>query len=76
MPFQIGRITEEDVEEIYERFFNSISDYLNPDALMILYSHNKELVERFAPRSRFYIYKSFEISKKEGTYVLLLRRRG
>ena len=43
---------------------------------MILYSHNKELVERFAPRSRFYIYKSFEISKKEGTYVLLLRRRG
>ena len=76
MPFQIGRITEEDVEEIYERFFHSISDYLNPDALMILYSHNKELVERFAPRSRFYIYKSFEISKKEGTYVLLLRRRG
>lgn len=76
MPFPIGRITEEDVEEIYEHFFHSISEFLNPDALMILYSHNKELAERYAPRGRFYIYKSFEISKKEGTYVLLLRRKG
>nr|WP_308625071.1 methyltransferase domain-containing protein [uncultured Eisenbergiella sp.] len=75
MPFVIGRITEEEITDIYSHFFHVISDFLTPDALLVLYSHNKELVERFAPRNRFYIFKCFEISRKEGTYVFLLRQR-
>lgn len=75
MPFKIGRITEEEVAELYKRFFRVIAGYLKNDALMVLYSHNRELVERLAPRSRFSIIREFEISKKEGTCVLLLRCR-
>lgn len=75
MPFKIGRISEEEVTETYQRFFGAISRYLKPDALMILYSHNKELTERLAPRNGFAVFEKFEISKKEGTYVLLLRRK-
>lgn len=75
MPFKIGRITEEEVTETYKRFFRVIPGYLKDDAMMILYSHDKELAEWLAPRSGFRVFKEFEISKKEGTYVLLLQRK-
>lgn len=72
MPFAIGRMTEEEVFEIYKRFFQSVSTYLKDDAVIILYSHNYEYIQSLAPNCGFKIKKKYEISKKEGTYVVVL----
>ncbi len=73
MPFQIGRFTEDDVFEIYQRFFETIWKYLKEDAILILYSHDKDFVHQLAPIHDFKIIKEYEISKKEGTYVFILQ---
>lgn len=75
MPFKIGRITEDEVYEIYERFFSTISKHLKQDAVLILYSHNREFVMQLAPSNRFEILREYEISQREGTYVLVLQEK-
>lgn len=75
MPFRIGRFTDEEVTEVYKQFFVKIKKHLKEDALLVLYSHNMELVEQFGRRNGFCIFKSYEISKREGTHVLLLRQQ-
>lgn len=72
MPFKMGRTTQEEVTGLYQSFFATVSTFLKEEALLILYSHDRELVEKLAPRNHFYIWKKFEISMKEGTYVYLL----
>lgn len=75
MPFKIGRITEDEVYEIYECFFSTISKHLKQDAVLILYSHNKEFVKDLASRNRFKIMREYEISKREETYVFVLKEK-
>ncbi|MGL5437051.1 MAG: TRM11 family SAM-dependent methyltransferase [Lachnospiraceae bacterium] len=73
MPFQIGRFTEDEVYQIYERFFQTIPALLKKGAVLILYTHNKEDIGGLTFRTKFSILKSYEISKKEGTHVVILR---
>lgn len=72
MPFKMGRTTEEEIRELYGRFFCSIRQYLKEDATLILYSHNRGLIRQMAVRYGFRVMKEYEISKKEGTYVYVL----
>lgn len=76
MPFRIGRITEEEISALYKQFFETVSNHLNENAVLILYSHNIELVRTLASKNRFRLLKEYEISKKEGTYVLILQYPG
>ena len=75
MPFQIGRFTEEEVVDIYERFFPAAAGHLKDEALVVLYSHNRELVRRIIPGTGFHLLKEYEIAKKEGTYVMIINYR-
>lgn len=74
MPFQIGRTKDEEIYEIYERFFTGISKYLTEAGLLVLYSHDSEYVTQMGPKNHFRILKEYELSKREGTYVFILRR--
>lgn len=73
MPFQIGRITEEEVYELYADFFKKIPKHLSEDGLLILYSHNKDYVTQMGRENHFKILKEYEISKKKDIYVIILR---
>lgn len=73
MPFQIGRTTEDEVYDLYKEFFAAVSKYLAKEALLVLYSHNRDYVAQLSRDNHFRILKEYEISKKEGTYVLILR---
>lgn len=75
MPFETGRLREEDVYELYRKFFGCIGGFLKEDGVMILYSRNKGFVRPLAGQSDFAILKEYEISKKEGTYVLILCKK-
>lgn len=72
MPFEIGRTGKEDIRLLYERFFEKAKTHLEADGILVLYSHNRELVTRFSAQYGYTVKEVFEISKKEGTYVYIL----
>lgn len=72
MPFQLGRVTKDDIENLYAKFFVKVKEHLKQNGIMILYSHDKELVISLSKKHGFKIKENFEISKKEGTNVLVL----
>lgn len=74
MPFKMGRTTEDDILGIYEHFFPKAYEFLKDDGTIIMYSHDRGLVKRLAPEYNFKIVKEFEVSKKEGSYVVVLKR--
>ena len=76
MPFRIGRVTEEEVYEIYQQFFGTAGRHLKKNALIVLYSHDREYVRGMAPQNGYQIMKEYEISKREGSYVMLLKYMG
>jgi tRNA G10 N-methylase Trm11 len=73
MPFQIGRVTQEEINELYQSFFVKIKQHLNDDGIIIMYSHDRDLVKNLAPQNGFEILQVFEISMKEGTYLYILK---
>ena len=75
MPFRIGRKTEEEIEEIYARFFPAARKVLKEHGIIILYTHDRELVKKFSGKTSFLLMKEFEISRKEGTYVMVLKEK-
>lgn len=72
MPFEIGRITEDEIYDTYTRFFNKLPQHLKEGALVVLYSHDRSLVRQMTMRTDFKILEEYEVSKKEGTYVFVL----
>lgn len=74
MPFKIGRVAEDEIFELYQQFFKKIPSLLKDGAVVILYTHNRDFVKPLASRTGFKLLKEYEISKKEGTYVVILKK--
>ncbi|MFA9378894.1 MAG: methyltransferase [Lachnotalea sp.] len=74
MPFKIGRVTQEEIYELYYKFFFKIKEHLNSTGIIIMYSHDKEIVQKLAVQNGFVVAEMFEISMKEGTYLFILKQ--
>ncbi|MFV0363838.1 MAG: methyltransferase domain-containing protein [Suipraeoptans sp.] len=73
MPFAMGRETQENIHIIYKRFFEFVPGLLKSGARVIIYTHDRSYINEFAPINGFYIEKIFEISKKEETFLVVMR---
>lgn len=73
MPFCIGRKTEEEIWEVYEQFFPAARNVLKENGIVIMYTHDREHVKAFSVRNKFKLLKEYEISRREGTYVMILK---
>ncbi|MDL2300800.1 methyltransferase [Lachnospiraceae bacterium OttesenSCG-928-D06] len=73
MPFSMGRFTESDVYDIYEKFFLYAPKLLKKGALVILYTHNRGLVRQMIEKASFRLLEEYEVSRKNGCYVMTLR---
>lgn len=73
MPRAMGRKSEEEIFELYQKFFKKAKEYLYEDATIIMYSHDKDYVKQLAPRNGYQIIKEFEINRREGAYVFVIR---
>ncbi|SHO54034.1 methyltransferase [Anaerocolumna xylanovorans] len=73
MPRAVGQREEDEVYELYKRFFIKTSEHLNKGGIIILYSHNRDYVHKSYNHSKYRILEEFEISKKEGAYVFVLK---
>ena len=73
MPFAIGHTMEDEIHEIYERFFEKSAEHLKKNGIVIMYSHNKEYVRKMAPANHYKLLEEMEINVREGTYLYILR---
>lgn len=75
MPFYTGESWEkqEELSRLYQGFFERIPKLLAQDAVMLLYTHDRALVKKYAGAA-FRTIKEFELSMKEGSYLFLLER--
>lgn len=74
MPAAVGHKNESEICELYEAFFEKAKEHLKEDGIIIMYSHNKEFVKRFAPKKGYTIRKEYEINMREGSYVYVIER--
>lgn len=63
-----------DIEQIYKEFFSKAKQHLKERGVMVLYSHDKALIKKYA-KGIYLIEKEFEISAKEGAYVYIISLR-
>lgn len=73
MPFATSNKPESEIAEIYLNFFAKAREILKPDGIIIMYTHNREMIRKPAAASGFEILKRFEISKKQGTDLVILQ---
>lgn len=73
MPRVMGHKDEDEIFTLYQRFFLKAKEHLERNGIIVLYSHNKDFVQRLMNRSIYRIEKEFEISKKEGAYLFVIR---
>ncbi len=73
MPFATGHKSEEEIAELYEEFFLKAQEVLTSDGTIIMYSHNPELVRELSLQHPYHILESWEIVKKENTWLFVIR---
>ena len=72
MPFVTAAKTEKDIENIYKKFFGKIGDFLEKNAVLVIYSRNPEFVNRYASCNGFNLRENYEISKFENSHLFIL----
>lgn len=73
MPFAFAHKTEDEIRDLYERFFDRAKAHLQKEGIIIMYTHDRELVRYLAPAKGYAILKQFEIMVREGTYLMILK---
>lgn len=74
MPTRGGRKTEEEMTLFYYNFFQKALEVLKAEATIIMYTRDKELVLREVLHKKpFRILEEFDISRKEGAYVFVIK---
>lgn len=73
MPRALGHKDEEEIYELYRKFFKKAPSVLKKGAVLILYSHNREYVKKMMDPGIYRLEKEYEISRKEGAYLYIIR---
>ena len=72
MPFVTEKKGIREIEELYASFFRKIPSMLEKDAMLFIYSRNRDFLRKYSLSSGFKIISEFEISKMEGSYFFIL----
>lgn len=72
MPWTVRADRRGEVEVLYRRFFRKAAQLLKRGGVMILYTHDSDLVKRHKGRE-FRLSGDYEVSMKEGTHVMILQ---
>ncbi|MBE6025060.1 MAG: methyltransferase domain-containing protein [Cellulosilyticum sp.] len=74
MPTRGGRKTDAEMELLYSRFFKKALEILKDEAVMILYTRDRDLVLKGVTQSPLYhIEQNIAISKKEDAYLFIIK---
>lgn len=74
MPGKSARKTEDELKVLFEKFFKQAKQVLTEDGLIVMYANEKKCVTGCLKKFKeFQQIKEYEINKKEGTYVWIIR---
>lgn len=73
MPFETGHKSDEEIYEIYQKFFNMAGNLLTEDGTIIMYARNPEYVRSLSKGQHYKIIKEWEIMDKENAWLFILR---
>lgn len=74
MPGKSARKTEEELRIIYQKFFQKAKQLLKKEGIIIMYANEKKCVMNCLKKNSVYhLIKEYEINKKEGTYVWIIK---
>ena len=72
MPRVMGQKTNKEITDLYIKFWLKIQKHLGKDATIVLYCYDRDILRKTLPKT-LSIKEEFEISKKEGSYVYVLK---
>ena len=58
---------------MYKKFWKKIQEHIGHGAILVLYCYDKDIFQATILYERFRVLEEFEISKKEGSYVFVIR---
>lgn len=73
MPFETARKSEEEIYQIYDKFFDQARSVLTEEGTIIMYSHNRGFVERLTREKGYKIIRKIEVLKKEDTWLFVIK---
>ena len=73
MPRVMGQKTAKEIQELYKKFWKKIQEHIGHGAILVLYCYDKDIFQATILYERFRVLEEFEISKKEGSYVFVIR---
>lgn len=73
MPFETGHKSDDEIYEIYEKFFDKAGDLLKDTGTIIMYSRNPEYVRSLSKGQNYRIIKEWEIMDKEDAWLFVLQ---
>lgn len=74
MPMTSKSQGRDELRKLYRHFFQKAPQHLEEDGILVLYTHDLSFVLEEAGTGGFVIKKKWEISKVEGTYVVILAK--
>ncbi len=73
MPFAMGRTTKENIETLYDNFFQKASEHLEQDGKIIMYTHDKSYAIKVAKANGFKLLQQIPILTKKQTDLLIFQ---
>ncbi|SHK91582.1 TRM11 family SAM-dependent methyltransferase [Hespellia stercorisuis] len=73
MPFETGHKSDEEIYELYDRFFEKSRDLLTEEGTLILYSRNPEYIRSLSKKYKYEVIKDWLILDKEDSHLFVLR---
>ncbi|MCR5432011.1 MAG: methyltransferase [Lachnospiraceae bacterium] len=73
LPFETEKKSEKDLEGIYSAFFGRAERLLCKDSYLFVYTRNSTLFKKQILKNKITMIKCFEISKREGAYLFVLK---
>lgn len=74
MPIRSGRKSEDEMAMLYNNFFRKALEVLKDEAIIVMYTRDKELVLKGVAQNKAYaIIQEYVISKKEGAYLYIIK---
>lgn len=73
MPFETGHKSEDEIRDIYRKFFLKAKVHLTGNGRMILYTHHADLVKEYAKKANYKILDHIIILEKAHTDLFILQ---
>ena len=74
MPRVIGQKSQKEITGIYKEFWKKAKEHLKDGGVLVLFTYDRDILKQTIREEWYTILKEFEISKKEGAYLFLLKR--